>query len=117
VSAKGIYLANDLPLGYAAHGRVTRHLRYLVHIHRDKQRPRSHLGRSTGGLAPGVPGAHHHDIVPLLHLFQFYFPANVVIFRETSFLSAQLFDSTPSTNRDAPLYFFMLFIGEVGNKH
>ena len=87
VSAQGINLADDLPFGNSTHGRVARHLCYLVHVHGDEQRACSHLGCGTGSLATSVAGSHHHDIIPLLHLFWSYFAANVVIFRETFVLS------------------------------
>ena len=44
LSTQRIYLAHDLSLGNTTDGRIARHLRYLVHIHGDKQCLRSHVG-------------------------------------------------------------------------
>ena len=66
-SAQSVYFANDLPLGYAADGRIATHLTNLIHIHRDETGARAQVGRGGGGFASGVAGAYHDNVVIEFH--------------------------------------------------
>ena len=63
VTAQGVDLTHDLPLGYAAHGRIAGHLGYRLHVHGGQQNPGAEIGGRHGGLATGMTGADNDDIV------------------------------------------------------
>ena len=63
VSAKRVYLPDDLSLGNSAHRRVAGHLGKTKHVHADEQDGRTQVGRRHGSLASGVTSAHNYDIV------------------------------------------------------
>ena len=67
LSTQGIYLAYNLTFGNAANGRVARHLRNLVHVHRDKQRSGTHIGRGRSSLATRMAAADDDYIILLVH--------------------------------------------------
>ena len=62
-AAQGIHLAHYLSLGNAAHGRVTRHLCNLVHVHRDETGLRTHPRRCVSRLTTGVAAAYYDNVV------------------------------------------------------
>ena len=62
-AAERVDLPHQVTLGDAADGRVAGHLRDQVEIHGDHRGPEAHAGAGPGGLAPGVAGADHDDVV------------------------------------------------------
>ena len=67
LSTQSINFTHNLTLGNAAYGRIAAHLCYLVHIHSDKQRFRSQIGRSGCCFTAGVTGTYHYYIVVEIH--------------------------------------------------
>ena len=61
-AAQGVDLADDLPLGDAADGRVAAHLGDGVGIHGQEGGAQPHPGRGQGRLDAGVAGADDDDI-------------------------------------------------------
>src|SRR2546430_2030350 len=66
-AAKRVYLAHEVPLCDAADGRVAGHLRDEIQVHRDHRGFETHARACTSGLATGVTGAYHDDVVNFLH--------------------------------------------------
>ena len=62
-TAEGIQLAHDLPLGYAPHGGVARHLGDLVEIHGDEEGTGAEHSRRMGRLTAGMAGTDHDNII------------------------------------------------------
>ena len=68
MASQGIDLANYLPFGNAADGRVARHLRNLVHVHGHQARPGAQPCTGRRCLATGMPGAYYNNVVIEFHL-------------------------------------------------
>ncbi len=62
-AAERVDLADEMALGHAADGRIAAHLRDEVEVHGDERGLEAHARGSHGGLAAGVAGADHDDIV------------------------------------------------------
>ena len=60
--AQGVDLAHDLPLGHAPDGRVAAHLGDGIEIAGQQRGRCPHARRRQRRLAPGMPGADHHDV-------------------------------------------------------
>ena len=71
LSAKGVVLPHDLTFGNASHGRVATHLRNLVHVHGDEQRPGSDVCRRARRFAARVASTNHYHIVFKIHVLVF----------------------------------------------
>ncbi len=73
-AAERVDFADQMPLGYAAHGGVATHLGDEVEVHGDKGGFQAHARRSHRRLTTGVPRAHHGHIVLFRksHLHPFY---------------------------------------------
>ena len=69
LSAKRIYLSDNLTLSNSTNSRITAHLRYFVHVHGDQQRRRTEIRRSACRFATGMAGAYHYDIIFKFHSF------------------------------------------------
>ena len=65
-AAERIDLANQVPLGDSPHRRIAGHLRNQVQIHGDHGRAQPHARTGARRLAAGMPGTHHHHVVPRL---------------------------------------------------
>ena len=63
LAAEGVDLADDLPLGDAADGRVAAHLADGVGVHRQQGGAQPHARGGQGGLDAGVAGADDDDVV------------------------------------------------------
>ena len=63
LAAEGVDLADDLPLGDAADGRVAAHLGDGVGVHGEQHGAQAEPGRGEGGLDAGVAGADDDDVV------------------------------------------------------
>jgi len=62
-ASQGVDLADDLPLGHAADGRVAAHLGDGVGVHGQQGRAQAEAGGGEGGLDAGVAGADDGDVV------------------------------------------------------
>ena len=62
-TAEGIQLAHDLPLGYAPHSGVARHLGDLVEIHGDEEGTGAEQGSRMGRLTAGMAGTDHDNVI------------------------------------------------------
>ena len=106
--AQGVDLADDLPLGDAADGRVAAHLADGVAIGRQQRGPRPEPRSGQRRLGPGMPGADHDhvEIVVGAHAIEHTVrqrtrePSAVVVYRRHSTPTWQpwksrLRDSTP----------------------
>jgi hypothetical protein len=67
LAAQGVDLADNLPLGHAADGRIAAHLGHGVAVHREQHRLRAQPGRGECGFAPGMSGADDGDVVVVDH--------------------------------------------------
>ena len=56
LAAQGVDLADDLPLGDAADGRVAAHLGDGVGVHGQEHSAQAHAGGRQGGLDAGMAG-------------------------------------------------------------
>jgi len=66
--AEGVNLADQLPLGQPADGRVTRHLGDGVEVEGQEEGSGAHARGDVGRLATGVAGTdHYHVEVVLAH--------------------------------------------------
>ena len=64
--AQGVDLADDMPLGHAADGRIAAHLRNRVEVRGQHRRLSAHARRRERSLRARVPSADHHDVVVVL---------------------------------------------------
>ncbi len=62
LSAHGIYLPDNLPFGYTANCRITRHLTDTVHIFGNQQGRRPETCGGNRSLASGVTATYNYDI-------------------------------------------------------
>ena len=62
LAAQGVDLADDLPLGDAADGRVAAHLRHGVGVHGQQGGAQAQPRRGQGGLNAGVAGADDNHV-------------------------------------------------------
>ena len=62
-AAEGVDLADDLPLGDAADGRVAAHLADGVGVHGQQDGAQPEPGGGQGGLDAGVAGADDDDVI------------------------------------------------------
>ena len=65
-AAQGVDLADDLPLGHAADGRIAAHLGDGVQIGRQQRSARPHASGGQRRLGAGVAGADHNDVIIVL---------------------------------------------------
>ena len=87
-AAESIYLPDNLTFGNSAHGRITAHLSYLVHIMGDKKRITSETCGSRCGLASGMARTNHNYIVIKYHrLFSYAFNRARASFSARSIIS------------------------------
>ena len=61
-AAQGVDLADDLPLGHAADGRIAAHLADRVEVGRQQRGGRAHPRRRHRRLAPGMSAADDDDV-------------------------------------------------------
>jgi phosphoribosylamine--glycine ligase len=69
-AAERVHFADQMPLRDAADGRITRHLRDQIQVHRDHRGAQTQAGARTRSLTTGVSGADDHDVVRGSHNFQ-----------------------------------------------
>lgn len=62
-AAQGVDLADHMPLGDAADGRIARHLRHGVQVHREQERARAHPRGRQSGLGARVASADDEYVV------------------------------------------------------
>ena len=67
LAAEGINLAHNLPLGDTADGRIARHLRNLVHVHRHEAGFGTHIGTGAGCFAPRMTTSDDQNIIVEFH--------------------------------------------------
>ena len=65
---ESVDLAYYLSLGDAANGRVARHLRYLVHVHRNEARVGTETRSSVSRLATRMTASDNDNIVKMFHI-------------------------------------------------
>ena len=61
-AAEGVHLANDLPFGDPANGRIAAHLGHRVQIAGEEGHACPHPRRGQSGFGAGMPGPDHHDV-------------------------------------------------------
>jgi hypothetical protein len=52
-----------MAFGYASHGGIAGHLRDQIEVHRDHGSSQAHASARPRGLATGMSGTHHDDVV------------------------------------------------------
>jgi hypothetical protein len=67
VTAQGVYLADNLPFGYAADGWIAAHLGDFVHVHRNETSLCAQLCSSSRRLASRMACPDNYDIIFELH--------------------------------------------------
>ena len=77
LSAQGINLTNDLTLRDASDGRVARHLRNLVHVHRHQTGLCSQIGTCTGRFTARMTTSDDYHIILEFH-------PSLLIFRKSN---------------------------------
>ena len=69
VTAQRVNLADYLPFGNSADGRIAAHLGDFVHVHRNETRLRAQLGCGTCCFASSMARTNDYDIIFELHLY------------------------------------------------
>jgi hypothetical protein len=63
LSAEGVYLPDQMPLGRTADGGIAGHQHHIVHVHSKQQRAAAHPGCRQRRLTPRMPRAYNDNIV------------------------------------------------------
>ena len=69
-AAESIDFADEVSLGNAADGGIARHLRDEVDVERVERSLQAHASGGHGGLASGMAGANHHNVIGFSELRQ-----------------------------------------------
>ena len=80
-AAERIYLPDYLAFSNSSHGRIARHLRHLVHVHRDETRACAHACRRHSSLASCVAAADDNHVVVELHVQKFVYACKGINFQ------------------------------------
>ena len=67
LTSQRINLTHNLPLSDTTNGRVARHLRNLVHVHRDQTGFGPHIGTGTSSLATSVTTPNYQHVIVQFH--------------------------------------------------